>query len=105
MYVVSNLPIKRLTRATQKGQSALAAEQGIFAASFIRIPGNRGGNSHRKGITRGKHLPQRIDTEIRGNGCGVPAPGPARQQWGHSSGDRGRLRGVEIRSDLPNVLK
>jgi hypothetical protein len=34
-YVVSDLPIKRLTRATPKGQSALAVEQGSFAATFI----------------------------------------------------------------------
>jgi hypothetical protein len=29
------LPIKRLTRATRKGQSKLAAEQGNFAGEFI----------------------------------------------------------------------
>jgi hypothetical protein len=33
--VVSDLPIKRLTRATPTGQSALAAEQGSFAAQLI----------------------------------------------------------------------
>ena len=51
MYVVSDLPIKRLTRATRKGLSALAAEQGSFAAPFNPLSGTRGGNSHRKGIT------------------------------------------------------
>jgi hypothetical protein len=43
----------------------------------------RGGNSHRKGITRGKHLPHRIDTETLGErlrsfcvGAGKAAVGP-----------------------------
>jgi hypothetical protein len=35
--VISNLPIKRLTRATRKGQSELAAEQGSFAAKVHSI--------------------------------------------------------------------
>jgi hypothetical protein len=68
LAVVSDLPIKRLTRATRRasqfasnGQSALAAEQGSFAALFITSSGTSGGNSHRKGITRGKHRPHRID--------------------------------------------
>jgi hypothetical protein len=36
--VISDLPIKRLTRTTRKGQSKLAAEQGSFAGdgSFHR---------------------------------------------------------------------
>jgi len=41
LAVVSNLPNKRLTRATRRGQSALAAEQGSFAAQgyfLIRHP-------------------------------------------------------------------
>jgi len=63
LAVVSDLPIKRLTRATRKGQSALAAEQGSFAAPIIPSSGTCGGNSHRKGITRGKHRPHRIDSE------------------------------------------
>jgi hypothetical protein len=70
--VVSDLPIKRLTRATRQaiemavtGQSALAAEQGSFAASLISSPCTGGGNSHRKGITRGKRWPHRIDSENR----------------------------------------
>jgi hypothetical protein len=61
LAVVSDLPIKRLTRATRRaieialtGQSALAAEQGSFAALFISSSGIGGGNSHRKGITRGR---------------------------------------------------
>ena len=39
--VISNLPIKRLTRATRKGQSKLAAEQGIFAEEAHFIAGCR----------------------------------------------------------------
>jgi hypothetical protein len=34
LAVVSDLPIKRLTRATREGQSKLAAEQGNFADRF-----------------------------------------------------------------------
>ncbi len=65
LAVVSDLPIKRLTRATPTGQSALAAEQGSFAASIISSSGTRGGNSYRKGITRRKGRPRRIDSENR----------------------------------------
>jgi hypothetical protein len=82
-YVLSDLPIKRLTRATREGQSALAAEQGSFAAQLNPLSDTRGGNSHRKGITRGKHLPHRIDTETLGErlrsfcvGVGKAAVGP-----------------------------
>jgi len=39
--VLSDLPIKRLTRATRKGQSKLAAEQGIFAEEAHFIAGCR----------------------------------------------------------------
>jgi len=105
LSVVSDLPIKRLTRATRKGQSALAAEQGSFAAQFNSLSDARGGNSHRKGITRGKHLPHRIDAKTRGNSCNVPVWGSGMQQGGDSSGDRGRVRGAEFRCDLPDVLK
>jgi len=49
------LPIKRLTQATRKGQSKLAAEQGNFAGRIHPYQAVRGGISHRKGITpRGK---------------------------------------------------
>jgi len=33
--VVSDLPIKRLTRATREGQSKLAVKQGSFAGKYI----------------------------------------------------------------------
>ena len=40
--VISDLPIKRLTRATREGTSKLAAEQGSFAGEFnpSRISGS-----------------------------------------------------------------
>jgi hypothetical protein len=72
LAVVSKLPIKRLKRAAREaieiagtGQSALAAEQGSFAATFITSPCTCGGYFHRKGITRGKHRPHRIDSDNR----------------------------------------
>jgi hypothetical protein len=106
LSVVSDLPIKRLTRATPIGQSALAAEQGCFAAPFIPKSSTSGGNSHRKGITRGKHLPRRIDSESRRKvlrsfwvGAGKAA------KRGHSSGDRGRLRCSELWRSVPDALK
>jgi hypothetical protein len=45
------LPIKRLTRATRKGQSKLAAEQGNFAEQLISLQSAGGEDSHRNGIT------------------------------------------------------
>jgi hypothetical protein len=47
MAVVSELPIKRLTRATRTGQSALAAEQGPSAV-INTWSGTGGEDSHRK---------------------------------------------------------
>jgi hypothetical protein len=56
--VLSDLPIKRLTQATRKGQSKLAAEQGNFAGQIHPYKAVRGESSHRKGITpRGKRNP------------------------------------------------
>jgi hypothetical protein len=64
-----------------KGQSKLAAEQGNFAAgSFLTRLQRR--NSHRKGITRGKRLPHRIDSRTGGapvgfwQGMGKAEEGP-----------------------------
>jgi len=50
MAVVSDLPIKRLTRATRKGQSKLAAEQGNFADRFKPYQAAGGESSHRKSM-------------------------------------------------------
>jgi hypothetical protein len=59
--VVSDLPIKRLTQATRKGQSKLAAEQGNFAGPIHPYQAARGESSHRKGITpRGKRRPHPV---------------------------------------------
>jgi hypothetical protein len=60
LAVVSDLPIKRLTRATREGQSKLAAEQGNFADSFKPYQAAGGESSHRKSITRGKRRPHPV---------------------------------------------
>jgi hypothetical protein len=49
--VVSELPIKRLTRTTRNGESELAAEQGSFTLPLISYLVLGGEGSHRKGIT------------------------------------------------------
>ena len=74
LAVVSDLPIKRLTRATPTGQSALAAEQGSFAASIRSSLCARGENSHRKGITRRKHRPQLLGRPVTSAGQRNAAP-------------------------------
>jgi hypothetical protein len=45
------LPIKRLTRATRKGQSKLAAEQGNFAGQVISWQSASGESFQKKGIS------------------------------------------------------
>ena len=39
-----------------------------------------------------------------GSSCGVSVQRSARQQWGRSSGDRGRLSGARLCGSLPSVL-
>ena len=51
MAVLSDLPIKRLTRATREGQSKLAAEQGNFADRLKPYRAAGGESSHRKSIS------------------------------------------------------
>ena len=64
--VVSDLPIKRLTQATRKGQSKLAAEQGNLAGPIHPYQAARGESSHRKGITpRGRRRPPPFQSRRR----------------------------------------
>jgi hypothetical protein len=104
LAVVSDLPIKRLTRATRRamqvavtGQSALAVEQGRFAALFISSFGTSGGNFRRKGITRGKRQPDRTDPENQRDLSWGSARRSVKKKWGFSSWTFSRLRGAALR--------
>jgi hypothetical protein len=97
LAVVSDLPIKRLTRATPIGQSALAVSKDVSPHCLFLYHLTGGGNSHREGHYQRKAptAPNRYRAPDR-TPLGFLCRGRQGGNGGHSSGDCGRLREADL---------